>query len=65
METSKNTGPHDYQWFYHTSSEGSVWLNRKGNPIPLSCMLDMYLEAMDPSELWNSIQTWSKVHEQI
>ena len=57
-------GPHYYQWIYHTSSEGLVWLDRKGNPIPLSHMLDMHVEAIDPSELWNSIQTWSKVHKQ-
>ena len=57
-------GPHNYQQFYHTSSEGLVWLDRKGNPISLSCMLDMHIEAMDPSELWNSTQTWSKVHKQ-
>ena len=57
-------GPHDYQWFYHTSSEGLVWLDRKGNPIPVSCRLDMHVEAMDPSELWNSVQTQSKVHKQ-
>ena len=27
-------------------------------------MLDMHVEAIDPSEGWNSIQTWSKVHKQ-
>ena len=50
--------------FYHTSSEGLVWLDRKGNPILLSCVLDMHIEEVDPSELWNSIQTQSKVHKQ-
>ena len=57
-------GSHDYQRFYHTSSEGLVWLDRKENPIPLLHMLDTHVEAIDPSELWNSIQTWSKVHKQ-
>ena len=56
-------GPHDYQWFYHTSSEGLVWLDRKGNPIPLLHMLDMHVEAIDPSELWNCFQMQSKVHK--
>ena len=56
-------GPCDYQWFNYTSSEGLVWLGRKGNPIPLSCTLDRHFEAIDPSELWNSIQTQSKVHK--
>ena len=64
MKTPRLTGPHDYQQFYYTSSEGLVWLHRKENPISLSCMLDMHIEAVDPSELWNSIQTWYKVHKQ-
>ena len=50
--------------FYHTSPKGLVWLDRKGNPIPLSYMLDTHIEAIDPAELWNSIQTGSKVHKQ-
>ena len=57
-------GPQDYQKCYHTSSEGLVWLDRKGNPIPLSHTLGAHVEAIDPSKLWNSIQTWSKVHKQ-
>ena len=64
METPKSTGPHNYQWFYHTSSEVLVCLDRNGNPIPLSHMLNTHVETMDPSELWNSIQTQSKVHRQ-
>ena len=64
MDTPKITGPQDYQRFYHTSSEGLVWLDRKDNPIHLLHLLDMHMEAIDPSELWNSIQTQSKVHKQ-
>ena len=64
MDTPKIMGPWDYQRFYHTSSEGLVWLDRKGNPIPLSHMLDMHIESIDPSELWNSIEMWSKFHKQ-
>ena len=41
-------GPHDYQQFYHTSSEGLLWLDRKANPIPLSHMLDRHVEAIGP-----------------
>ena len=62
--TAKIMGSQDYQMFYHTSSEGLVWLNRKGNPIPLSHLLDRHVEAIDPSELWNSIQTCNKAHKQ-
>ena len=64
MDPHKITGPQDYQKFYHTSSEGLVWLDGKGNPIPLSHILGVYVEAIDPLELWNSIQTRRKVHKQ-
>ena len=57
-------GPQDYQKFYHTSSEGLVWVDGKGNPIPLSHMLGMHVEAIEPSELWNLIQMRSKVYKQ-
>ena len=63
MDLNKIMGPMDYQKFYHTSSEGLVWLDGKGNPIPLSHMLGVHVEPIDPSELWNSIQTRSKVHK--
>ena len=39
-------------------------MDRKGSPIPLLHPLDMHAEAIDPLELWNSIQTWKKVHKQ-
>ena len=65
MDPHKIMGPQDYQKFYHTSSEGLVWFDGKGNPIPLSHMLGAHVEVIDPSEFWNSIQTRSKVHKQI
>ena len=64
MDTPKITGPQDYQRFYHTSSEGLVWLDREGNPISLLHVLDMHVESIGPSESWNSIQKWNKVHKQ-
>ena len=57
-------GPQDYQKFFHISSEGLVWLDKKGNPIPLSQPLDMHVETTDHSELWNSIQTRNRVYKQ-
>ena len=39
-------------------------MDGKGNPIPLSHTLGAHVEAIDPTELWNSIQTKSKVHRQ-
>ena len=64
MDQTKILGPQDYQKFFHTSSEGLVWLDKKGNPIPLSQPLDMHVETIDPSELWNSIQMRNRVHKQ-
>ena len=63
MDPHKITGPQDYQTFYHTSSEGLVWLDGKGNPIPLSHTLGVHVEAINPAELWNSIQMRSRVHK--
>ena len=64
MDLQKINRPQDYNKLYHTSSEGLVWLDGKGNPIPLSHMLGAQVEAIGPTELWNSIQTRSKVHRQ-
>ena len=64
MDLHKSKGPQDYHKFYHTSSEGLIWWDVKENPIPLSHMLGTHVEAIDLTELWNSIQTRSKVHKQ-
>ena len=64
MEQPKITGPQDYQKFYHISSAGLVLLDIKGNPIPLSQPLDMHVETINPSELWNSIEMGNKVCKQ-
>ena len=64
MDQTKILVPQDYQKFFHMSSEGLVWLDKKGNPIPLSQLLDMHVETIDPSELWNSIQMRNRVHKQ-
>ena len=64
MEHPKIMGPQEYQSFFHMSSEGLVWFVRKGNLIPLSQLLDMHVDTIDTSELWNSIETRDKVHRQ-
>ena len=64
MDHPKITGPEDYQKFYHMYSAGLVWLDKKGNPIPLSLPLDTHVETISPSELWNSIEIQNKVHKQ-
>ena len=63
MDLHNIKGPQDYHKFYHTSSEGLVWLDGRGNPIPLSHMLGAHVEAIDPNDLWNLIQTRNKVHK--
>ena len=64
MDLHKINRPQYYNKFYHTSSEDLVWLDGKGNPIPLTHMLGTHIEAINPTELWNLIQTRSKVHRQ-
>ena len=64
MDLHKIKGPQDYHKFYLTSSEGLVWLDGKANPIPLSHMVGAHVEAIDLTDLWNSIQTRNKVHKQ-
>ena len=39
-------------------------MDGKGNLIPLSQMLCAHFEAIDPTDLWTSIQTRSNVHKQ-
>ena len=63
MDLHNIKGPWDYHKIYHTSSGGLVWLGGKGNPIPLSHMLDALVEVIDLTDLWNSIQTRNKVHK--
>ena len=46
------------------SSAGLVWLDKKGNPILLLQLLDMHVETINASELWNSIEMWNKIHKQ-
>ena len=64
MDLHKIKAPQDYQKFYHTSPEGLVWLNGKGNPISLSHMLGTHVGAIHLTDLWNLIQTRSKIHKQ-
>ena len=49
---------------YH-SKDGLLWLDSKGNPIPLDHSLGTHVSQMDPHHYWNSIKTRSKVHPYI
>ena len=63
MDLHNIKGPKDYHQFYHTSSESLVWSDGRGNPIPFSHTLGPHVEAIDPNDLWKSIQTRNKVHK--
>ena len=63
MDLHNIKGLQDYHKLYHTSSESLVWVVGKGNPIPLSHTLGAHVEATDPTDLWNLIQTRNKVHK--
>ena len=54
------TGPQDLLKCNH-SKDGSLWLDGKGNPIPLDHSLGTHVSLMDPHDYWNSIKTRSKV----
>ena len=44
------------------STEGLVHIDGRGNPIPLALTLGTHVEAIDPNDLLNTIQTRNKVH---
>ena len=64
MDHKDITGPQDLLKCYH-SIDGLLWLNGKGNPIPLDHSLGTHVSQMDPHDYWNSIKTRSKVHPYI
>ena len=64
MDHKDITGPQDLLKCYH-SKDGLLWLDGKGNPIPLDHSLGTHVSQMDPHDYWNSIKTRSKVHPYI
>ena len=62
MDLQNIQGPQDYPKYYHMSTEGLVWLDWKGNPIPLLHKLGTHVVVIGPTDLWNSIQTQNKVY---
>ena len=42
--------------------EGNVWLDGKGNPIPLDQPLVNHVDSISPTELWNSRCTRKSIH---
>ena len=62
MDLQNIKRPQDYQKYCDMSTVGLAWLNGKGTLIPLLQKLGTHVEAIDPTDLWNSMQTWNKVH---
>ena len=55
-------GAEDYKLYYHTPREAIVWLEWKGNPIPLDQHLVNHVDAISPIELWNGRCTRKSIH---
>ena len=55
-------GPEDYKFYVHTSREGNVWLDGKGEPIPLCQPLVNNVDSISPIDLWNSRCTRKSIH---
>ena len=55
MDHKDITGPQDLLKCYH-SKDGLLWLDGKGDPIPLDHSLGTHVSQMDPHDYWNSIK---------
>ena len=64
MDHKDITGPQYLLKCYH-SKDGLLWLDSKGNPIPLAHSLGTHVSQMDPHDYWNSVKTRSKVNPYI
>ena len=57
MDQFKINGPQDYSKYFHTNSEGLVWVDGRGNPIPLDVDLSSHVDCKSPDDLWNNRKT--------
>ena len=55
------TKPEDYQLIYHSNTDGHIWVDAKGRPIPLT-QLTGPIDAVDPAHMWNSRVTKQGFH---
>ena len=62
MDQFKINGPQDYIKCFHTSSEGLVWIDGRGNPIPLDMDLSTHVDYNSPDDLWNNRKTRQGLH---
>ena len=62
MDQFKINGPQDYSKYFHTNSEGLVWVDGRGNPIPLDMDLSSHVDCKSPDDLWNNRKTRQGLH---
>ena len=56
------TKPEDYQLIYHSNTDGHIWVDAKGRPIPLTQQLTGHIDTVGPAHLWNSRVTKQCFH---
>ena len=62
MDKFKINGPQDLCKYFHTNSEGLVWIDGRGNPIPLDMDLNTHVDCKSPVDLWNNRKTRNGLH---
>ena len=58
----KILSPDEYQIYYHTSTEGHLWLDAKKNLIPKTQTLTGHIKSVDPQIYWQSRVTRTGFH---
>ena len=62
MEQFKISGPQDSSKYFHTNSEGLVWIDDRGDPIPLDMDLSTHVDCKSPEDLWDHRKTRQGLH---
>ena len=62
MDQFKINCPQDYCKYFHTNSEGLVWIDGRGNPIPLDMDLSTHVDCKSPEDLGNHRKTRQGLH---
>ena len=62
MDQFNINGPQDYSKYFHTNIEGLVWVDGRGNPIPLDVDLSSHVDCKSPDDLWNNRKTRQGLH---
>ena len=57
MDQSKINVSHNYCKYFHTNSGWLVWIDGRGNPIPIDMDLSTHVDCKSPEDLWNHRKT--------